>query len=170
MRAVLRLLGLLCLLALAVCGWFAWQTHQFLQTPPETPGREIMFDVPAGTPFGQVAEQLFGKGIVADARKFTWLARFHKMDNRLQAGRFALHTGWTPEHVLEALVNGQPVLYRITIPEGLTWWQTGKVLADAGFVSEDDFRAVVTDPAFLRHYGIPFATAEGFLMPDTYLL
>lgn len=33
-----------------------------------------------------------------------------------------------------------------------------------------DFRDVVTDPDFLRHYGIPFATAEGFLMPDTYLL
>lgn len=29
---------------------------------------------------------------------------------------------------------------------------------------------MVTDPDFLRHYGIPFATAEGFLMPDTYLL
>lgn len=170
MKTVLRLLLLVLLLGLGVCGWLAWQTQQFLQGCPETPGKEVMFDVPTGARFGTIAEQLQTKGVVTDGRKFTWLARFHKQDNRLQAGRFALHTGWTPEKVLDALVNGQPVLYRITIPEGLTWWQTGKVLAEAGFVTESAFRAIVTDAEFLRHYGIPFATAEGFLMPDTYLL
>ena len=91
-------------------------------------------------------------------------------DSRLQAGRFALNTGWLPEQVLDTLVNGQPVLFRVTVPEGLTWWQTAKVLEDAGLVRFEDFRAVITDPAFLRHYGIPFDSAEGFLMPDTYLL
>ena len=72
--------------------------------------------------------------------------------------------------MLDTLVNGQPVLFRVTVPEGLTWWQTAKVLEDAGLVRFEDFRAVITDPAFLRHYGIPFDSAEGFLMPDTYLL
>ena len=71
---------------------------------------------------------------------------------------------------MDALVNGKPVLFRITVPEGLTWWQTGRLLEEAGLVRFADFRDVVTDPDFLRHYGIPFATAEGFLMPDTYLL
>ena len=82
----------------------------------------------------------------------------------------ALNSGWTPEQVLDALVNGKPVLFRITVPEGLTWWQTGRLLEEVGLVRFADFRDVVTDPDFLRHYGIPFATAEGFLMPDTYLL
>ena len=48
--------------------------------------------------------------------------------------------------------------------------QTGRLLEEVGLVRFADFRDVVTDPDFLRHYGIPFATAEGFLMPDTYLL
>ena len=45
-----------------------------------------------------------------------------------------------------------------------------EALEEAGLVRLEDFRAVITDPAFLRHYGIPFDSAEGFLMPDTYLL
>ena len=121
-----------------------------------------------------LAAALAEKGLVTDARKFSLLARYKQWENRLQAGRFALNSGWTPEQVLDALVNGKPVLFRITVPEGLTWWQTGRLLrVDGGFLFHhggQNFRDVVTDPDFLRHYGIPFATAEGFLMPDTYLL
>ena len=148
----------------------AYEAHTFLNTAPETPGREVFYDVPAGARLAQVSAGLVKLGVVTDARKLDLLARYKKWENRLQAGRFALNTGWLPEKVLDELVNGHPVLYRVTVPEGLSWWQTGKVLEEAGLVVFEDFRKVVTDPDFLRHYGIPFATAEGFLMPDTYLL
>ena len=160
MKIMLRIVGLLFVLALAACGWLWYEAQAFLNSAPETPGREIFFDVTPGARLGQVSA----------ARKFSLLARYKQWENRLQAGRFALNSGWTPERVLDALVNGKPVLFRITVPEGLTWWQTGRLLEEAGLVRFADFRDVVTDPDFLRHYGIPFATAEGFLMPDTYLL
>ena len=170
MKTMLRIVGLLFVLALAACGWL-WDAAQVcLHRAPEMPGREIFFDVTPGARLGQVSAALAEKGLVTDARKFSLLARYKQWENRLQAGRFALNSGWTPEQVLDALVNGKPVLFRITVPEGLTWWQTGRLLEEAGLVRFADFRDVVTDPNFLRHYGIPFATAEGFLMPDTYLL
>ena len=170
MKTFLRLLGLLLLLALAGGGWLAYEAHTFLNTAPKSDGQEVLFDVTPGAHFAQVATALEQKGVITDARKFRLLARYKEWDSRLQAGRFALNSGWTPEKVLDMLVNGQPVLFRITVPEGLTWWQTGKLLEEAGLVRFDDFRKVIMDPDFLRHYGIPFATAEGFLMPDTYLL
>ena len=170
MKIMLRIVGLLFVLALAACGWLWYEAQAFLNSAPETPGREIFFDVTPGARLGQVSAALAEKGLVTDARKFSLLARYKQWENRLQAGRFALNSGWTPERVLDALVNGKPVLFRITVPEGLTWWQTGRLLEEAGLVRFADFRDVVTDPDFLRHYGIPFATAEGFLMPDTYLL
>ncbi|MBB5144043.1 endolytic transglycosylase MltG [Desulfovibrio intestinalis] len=170
MKTFLRLLGLLLLLALAGSGWLFYEGYTFLNTAPQTEGQEVLFDVPPGAHFAQVATALEQKGVVTDARKFRLLARYKEWDGRLQAGRFALNSGWTPEKVLDMLVNGQPVLFRITVPEGLTWWQTGKLLEEAGLVRFEDFRKVIMDPDFLRHYGIPFATAEGFLMPDTYLL
>ena len=170
MKIMLRIVGLLFVLALAACGWLWYEAQACLNSAPETPGREIFFDVTPGARLGQVSAALAEKGLVTDARKFSLLARYKQWENRLQAGRFALNSGWTPERVLDALVNGKPVLFRITVPEGLTWWQTGRLREEAGLVRVADFRDVVTDPDFLRHYGIPFATAEGFLMPDTYLL
>ena len=170
MKTMLRIVGLLFVLALAACGWLWYEAQVFLNSAPEMPGREIFFDVTPGARLGQVSAALAEKGLVTDARKFSLLARYKQWENRLQAGRFALNSGWTPEQVLDALVNGKPVLFRITVPEGLTWWQTGRLLEEAGLVRFADFRDVVTDPNFLRHFGITFATAEGFLMPDTYLL
>ena len=58
----------------------------------------------------RVADKLEERGLITDARKFLLLARYKKWDSRLQAGRFALNTGWLPEQVLDTLVNGQPVL------------------------------------------------------------
>lgn len=170
MKMLKSMLLLIVLFALAAGGYAVWEGKNFLDTPPSATGVEVLFDVEVGTPFGRVAEQLQAKGYITNARYFGWLARYKQWDGRLQAGRFALNTSWTPERVLDQLVNGQPVLHRITLREGLTWWQVGQALADAGFVNFTDFRTVIFDPAFLRHYGIPFNSAEGFLLPNTYLL
>lgn len=157
---------------ICVCGaaWFAYGIYIFLEVPPATVGEKKYFDVKPGATLAQISEELQRQGLVTDARKFMWLARYKNMAKKAQAGRFALNTGWKPEEILAALVNGKPVMERITIPEGLTWWQTGRLLEKEGFARFDDFKDIITDPAFLRHYGIPFASAEGFLMPDTYLL
>lgn len=162
----------LVLLALIIAGglWFWHEQSAFLKTAPEAEGREIYFDVAPGARLPQIACDLAEKGLITDARKFTWLARLKNQDKKVQAGRFALNSGWTPEQTLDALVNGAPVLFRVTIPEGLTWWQTAQILQNAGLLRVEDFRDVIHDPEFLRHYGIPFSSAEGFLMPDTYLL
>ncbi|WP_301194044.1 endolytic transglycosylase MltG, partial [uncultured Desulfovibrio sp.] len=170
MKLFLRLAIFLLLVALAGGAWLWREARLFLDTPAGQAGKQELFDVPQGARLGKIAEELEARGLVTSARNFVLLARWKKQENRLQAGRFALEGGWRPEQVLEALVNGKPVLQRVTVPEGLTWWQTGRLLEAEGLLRFEDFRAAVTDPAFLRHYGIPFATAEGFLMPDTYLL
>jgi len=170
MKTCTRLLLLCLLLALCAGGFVGYEAWRFLNTPSASPGEEQLFDVDPGTSFGKIAEQLEKRGLVTDAKKLVLLARYKKWDSRLQSGRFQLHSGWLPERILDQLVNGHPMLYRITLREGLAWWEAARILEQAGFVRADDFRAVIFDPEFLRHYGIPFHNAEGFLYPDTYLL
>lgn len=150
--------------------WLGYEATSFLNRPASSSSKEIQFDVPNGATPARIARNLQEKGLIADADKFLLLIRLKNAAGKLQAGRFILNTGWKPGELLDKLVNGKPVLHRITIPEGLTWWQTARLLEDAGFVRFEDFRDVITDPEFLRHYGIPFSSAEGFLMPDTYLM
>ena len=111
MKTVLRIVAVLVLLAAAAAGWAGYEAWTFLKTPPATPGQEAFFDVEPGANVRRVADKLEERGLITDARKFLLLARYKKWDSRLQAGRFALNTGWLPEQVLDTLVNGQPVLF-----------------------------------------------------------
>ena len=119
--------------------------------------------------FSALARELAAEGVITSEKKFVFYARYKKMTN-IKSGRFRVNTGWSPAKVLDQLVNGLPYLERVTIPEGLAWWETGRRLEQAGLVRFEDFEKVIHDPAFLRHWGIPFPSAEGFLFPDTYLI
>jgi UPF0755 protein len=170
MKTIIRLSFLCLCLALCAGGFAGYEAWRFLHTPPASPGEEQLFDVEPGAHLAKISEQLANKGLVTDAAKFALLARYKKWDTRLQSGRFQLHSVWLPERILDQLVNGQPVLYRVTLREGLAWWEVARILEEEGLARAGDFRAVIFDPEFLRHYGIPFHNAEDFLYPDSYLI
>jgi UPF0755 protein len=164
----------LVLFVLALClgaGIFAWQEVQdFLGRVPESPGHSIIVDIEPGMTLAQVADRLENQKVVTDSKKFQLLARWEDKGRSLQAGQFLLNTGWKPEQVLDMLASGRSLLYRLTLREGLTWWQVAEQLEKQGFCKAVDFTSVIHDPKFLQHWGIPFSSAEGFLYPETYLL
>lgn len=170
MKLALKAGGIIIFFLALASLWLWREVNSFLNTSPASPGKDVQVDVPSGSSPAKIARELYAKKLITDENKFLLLIRFKNVAEKLQAGRFILNSGWKPEKVLDALVNGKALLHRVTIPEGLSWWQTGKILADEGFLRFEDFRELISDKAFLAHHGIPFATAEGFLMPDTYLL
>ena len=167
LRNTLLLLFLLILCA----GLYVWRdARSFLDTAPETPGTSLIVDIEPGMTLAQVADMLKKEGVVTDSLRFQLLVRYKEKSRSLQAGRFLVHTGWLPEKVLDMLVSGKAMLYRLTIREGLPWWDVAELVEEGGFCKASDFTSVIHDPEFLRHWGIPFDSAEGFLFPETYLL
>lgn len=169
-RLVARVIGLLLLLCLCVGGWIGWEGWQFLHTSPEAPGRSVIVNIKTGATLAQASDSLHEAGVITDSLRFQILARVKKQETRVQAGRFLFNTGWLPEKVLEELVSGKAMLYRVTLREGLPWWEVARVLEREGICKAADFKDVIHDPEFLRHWGIPFTSAEGFLYPDTYFM
>lgn len=176
-RLWLKLLLSLVLIALLACGTAAWIAYDFLHSPGTNPAvapaEDVEVTVYPGATLRTMAPELVRLGAIRNADKFVLLLRWmtwKEIPHPLKPGRFKVNTGWIPEKVIDQLVNGSPMLDRVTIPEGLPWWEVGKRLADAGMVRFEDFDKIIHDPAFLRHWGIPFDSAEGFLFPDTYLI
>lgn len=159
---------------LVVClgaGTWAWRdARNFLDTPPQEPGKSLIVDIEPGMTLAQVASMLEKEDVITDAWRFQMLVRYKEKSRNIQAGRFLVSTGWLPETVLDMLVSGKAMLYRLTIREGLAWWDVAELVEEGGFCKAADFTSVIHDPEFLRHWGIPFDSAEGFLYPETYLL
>ncbi len=160
------------LLLLAGVGYAAFEANTFLNTP----AREFDFEktveveILRGDTFGKVAARLEKAGIITNALYFRLYAMWEGRTGSIQAGVFEFSTVWDPREVLHHLVFGHPVLYRLTIREGLPWWEVAKIVEENGFATAEDFKEVIHDPEFLAKHNIPFASAEGFLFPDTYFL
>ncbi len=169
-KLVLCFVGLLFLIIIIGAALIGYEAYRFIKVPPEKPGREVLVDIPQGETFTGIAAMLEEKGIIRNEQYFRLLAKYEKKLGKLQAGEFKLNTGWPPQRVLDMLVSGQPILYKLSIPEGLTWWQTAELVEKAGYADVDDFAKAVKDPDLLQKYHIPFDNAEGFLYPETYLL
>lgn len=168
MGRLISLFLFLCLSIAVVLG--GYEAHLFLNlSPEEKPGHEVYFDVQPGEGIRTVAKNLKGANLIRDDQYFYWYARLKGQTTKIKAGRFYLSTAQTPKEILHILVYGQaPRHIKITIREGLTWWQTARLLEQKGLVRFIDFQQAITDRAFLDKNSIPFANAEGFLMPDTY--
>ncbi len=163
-----RILSLFVLAVLAATGFAGWHVYEFLTTPPETPGREAFIRVDPGMNGEQVAQVLYKEGVIRDPLGFKLLARFSKMESKVKAGEYQLSTGLTPGKVLELLVNGQAILHKVVVPEGLTMRQIAKLVEQAGLGDAAAFERAAKDKELLAKYAIPADSGEGFLYPDTY--
>jgi UPF0755 protein len=112
--------------------------------------------IPRGEGVQEIAARLEREGIVSDRRLFVaqYLAQGFMGGKQvtLQAGEFEFRKQASLSDVLDTLAQGKAVLYRLTIPEGLTSQQVvARLKADENLTGE------VTE--------IP---PEGSLLPDTY--
>lgn len=178
MKKILKYVLVLLLILLGVGaagGFYLYKSmHNFMETPAnvalEQEVRNFYLIVEPGSTFDRVAYQLYEQGGISDIDRFRLLGRWKNLTAQIKAGEFEFQTSWNPEQVLEQLVSGRSLEHRVTIPEGLPWWEVGRILEARGFVKYEDFEAAVKDSRLMRRYGIPFANAEGFLFPETYSL
>ncbi len=141
---------------------------QFLSTPAEEPGREILVTIPGGSSFVSASRLLVDAGVVRSLKGFVFLGKIKGISNSIQAGELMFDTGMTPNEVLEVLVRGKAVSYHVTIPEGYNIHMVAALLAEKGLGDADRILNLARDPEFARSLGVPADSLEGFLFPDTY--
>jgi UPF0755 protein len=59
-------------------------------------------------------------------------------------------------------------LHRFTVPEGLRMDEIAEIVDRSGLARGEDFLAAARSAELARALGLPLATLEGFLFPDTY--
>jgi len=87
----------------------------------------------------------------------------------IKSGTYRIEIPASPIAIHSLLVSGRQILYRVTIPEGVTLKKMAAILEEAGICSAEDFLNAAGDPQIKGAYRIPNATMEGYLFPDTYL-
>jgi len=156
-------------LGAVLCGsWYFF----FLASAPVAVRPAISFEVSPGASASAVIDELEERGIVRSAAIVTFIARMSGADREFRYGTHEFFGALTPERVLEELLRTPTPTIRVTIPEGMTSYEVGKLLENAKIVQASDYREAVCDVELLGKLAIPDGSncAEGYLFPDTYEL
>lgn len=117
-------------------------------------GEDATVVVENGDTFGKVNQRLFNQGIISNKRVFHYYAKYKNVLTKFRAGSYTIPRGSTIPMVLDTLVNGQPNLTSITIPEGKNMYEIARLLDQAGICSEADFLDAVQHPDLLSQLKI----------------
>lgn len=156
-RVTSGLLTFALVLMILIGGSAAVVYSQFERPGPLTEARTVV--VPKGKGRIQIAEALEEQGVIANRWTFVAGHVFQalssgKRNPDLKAGEYEIKPNASMREVLDTLIEGKSIQYKVAIPEGLTSQQiVERLRAEPNLTGE-----IISVPA------------EGTLMPDTYLI
>jgi len=120
----------------------------------------------SGESFVSFADRLQRDGLLNHPRLWSGLARVRGLARQVKAGEYEVLAGDTPETLLQRLIAGQVVTYRVQLLEGWTAMQSVVALAVHDKLSHT-LQGVDVE-TLLDALGLPGGHAEGVFFPDTY--
>ncbi|NMC63690.1 MAG: endolytic transglycosylase MltG [SAR324 cluster bacterium] len=148
---------------------FLFLKSYFLNPTEAGNKQKISFMVAPGTAFSKISEQLVEQNFVKHALIPRIIAGLKGIDTRtIKAGEYELSRGMTPPAIIAKLASGDIVKRKVTITEGMTIRDVGRLVAAAGLANEIDFWKTLHDPLLLKRWGVEGDSFEGYLFPNTY--
>lgn len=164
-----RLAWFLAGFAAALVAVFASAAVYFLG-PAQTPGRDAVVLIRPGMTLPAIASELQARGLIRNAQTLLLLAKLQQNLASAKAGEFLLNSGWTPREILRVITSTSGIQHKVVVREGLPWWSAARLFEAQGLTDEPSFALAMQNATLLSKHGIPGASAEGFLFPETYKL
>ncbi len=152
-------------------GYLGFEAFRFMSAGPGRADEQVVFEVPGGKSFHQIANQLQEKGVILSSFKMRVVARMTGLDSRVKRGEYNLNRAMTPQEVLSILVSGKSIQYPVTFPEGSNIFEMAAIVEQKGLFKAEEFLEACRNKENIRELlGIEVSSLEGYLYPETYKL
>jgi UPF0755 protein len=168
-KTAAKVVALTVLAFVAVAGAIAWEVLTYPDSHVSGAAHEAKLTVDKGMTLGEISKRLADRGLIDHPSWFRFYANERGMAQKIRAGQYTLSSKMSPKELLARLVEGVPVEeVAVTVPEGKNMVQVAEILESAGVCAGDEAARLMRDAAFVHSLGVPNATLEGYLYPDTY--
>jgi len=124
--------------------------------------------IPKGSSGFQIASILSITHILRSREEFLFCLRILGKEKDLKFGRYELPRFSNPLYLIHKLTTGRKLEIIVTIPEGLTIYETAELLEINNVIKKNRFIKLCHDRRFVHYLGIKGLSLEGYLFPDTY--
>ena len=131
--------------------------------------QDMIVRIPKGAGLKDISSKLEQSAVIKNDKLFILYVMSEGRQNDLKAGEYKFDKGSTMSEVVSKIVAGDVLLYRVTIPEGLTVKEIAELLGKNGVVDEQEFILEIQNKELLRELlGKDAISFEGYLFPETY--
>ena len=127
----------------------------------------IEFQIVSGSGLRSIAKTINEAGIEIDPRLFTLLGKLQRVDTKIQAGSYEVHSGINALDLLNKITQGDVTQAGIVFIEGWTFKQMREKLDSHPDLKHDT--KGLSDAEIMTKLGASGDFPEGFFFPDTYL-
>ncbi|MEC4685438.1 MAG: endolytic transglycosylase MltG [Nitrospirota bacterium] len=135
---------------------------------PLNPKKPVEVYVKKGMTFSETVQKLQEGGLLRDKNIVLLVGKITRIDRKIKTGLYEFSGPVSPLQVINALLSGRVVEFKVTIPEGYNVWQIARALDASGIITEEDFFRFAYNREFLDSMNIDAPSIEGYIFPDTY--
>ena len=168
MSNAIKIIIALFIAVLILAAFSSLYAYNYLDSPPGSMTKPVIVEVEPGTSFYAVAKDLKEKSVIDNIRKFYVYAKLREALYSIKAGEYRFEPQMTPPQILDQLLEGNVINYRITIPEGYNLYQIADLLDQKKLISKEEFLAKVHNAELIKKLGLEGSSLEGYLYPETY--
>jgi UPF0755 protein len=155
---------------MVAAAWLGFEVYRKVFSPYMGYAGKTVVSIEPGNSATAISVMLQRQGIIADAAYFRRYYRLFFKGKTLKAGEYLFDGPLTMPQVIEKLVLGKAILYKITFKEGLMIDEMAQIFQEAGIFSAKDFILAARDTEPISDLDPEAVDLEGYLFPDTYLV
>jgi UPF0755 protein len=148
--------------------FYSGMLFYYSMTPIDKKNENVVVDIPTGSSFFEVMEDLNKAGLIKHRFLFYSLAVIKGARRNIRAGEYEMNMSLTPWKMIDKLVRGDVKIYKVVIPEDLSMREIADRLYEHKLINKDIFFDLARDKEFLQSLNISADSIEGYLFPDTY--
>tara|TARA_R110002096_G_scaffold435012_2_gene659082 strand:+ start:702 stop:1691 length:990 start_codon:yes stop_codon:yes gene_type:complete len=161
---MLKIFSTLLMVAIVAASVFAHNIHRYVNEPISNQNDVVEIAVDQGATFNQVSQRLVEAGFITNPLYFKLLAMYEEKTQSIKSGEYRFNTKQSPAQILDDLVQGNTMQYKLTIIEGKRFQDFFQQLQDHPKITRviddvDDIKAELK---------IEQSSLEGLFFPDTY--
>jgi len=123
-----------------------------------------------GSSISMIGQRLYENKIIASYLYFRIYYRLFYHSSSIKTGEYQFDRPMIMKEVIEKLIQGKVVLYKVTIPEGLIIKEIASLLKRERNINKEEFLKNVKDVSLIKNIDPEADNLEGYLYPDTYFI
>jgi UPF0755 protein len=165
----ISLAALIALIVVLFVAAFVWYQGQLAPASEDTT-KHIRVTIKSGSTPGMIAEQLEKAEVIRSSLAFTIYTKLTATENKLQAGVYTLQPSLGTPSIVDQLVGGKQITFKITFLPGNTLAQNRQALIDLGLFDTFDIDAALSKRYDRQLFADRPASAdlEGYIYGETY--